>query len=57
MVDEQDPVFREHENEWVDQKVSRLWNYYSRTPLYFNIYFSRLFSRHLLLHSGLQLGA
>lgn len=56
MFDEQAPVFREHEIEWDDQKVSRLWNYYSRTPPYSEIYFSKLFGRHLLLHSGLPLG-
>jgi len=56
MANEQAPVFREHEIEWDDKKVSRLWNYYSRTPPYSEIYFSKLFGHHILRQSGLPLG-
>ena len=48
--------FREHEIEWDDTKVSRLWNYYSRTPPYSYVYFSKVFGHHLLRYSGLPLG-
>jgi SAM-dependent methyltransferase len=56
MANEQAPVFREHEIEWDDKKVSRLWDYYSRTPPYSGIYFSQVCGHHVLRHSGLPLG-
>jgi 2-polyprenyl-3-methyl-5-hydroxy-6-metoxy-1,4-benzoquinol methylase len=56
MANEQAPVFREHEIKWDDQKVSRLWDYYSRTPPYSGIYFSKVCGHHILRHSGLPLG-
>ena len=55
MVTEQATVFTEHEIEWDDSKVSRLWNYYSRTPPYSDIYFSKLYGHHILRQSGLPL--
>lgn len=33
--------FKEHEIEWDDEKVGRLWNYYSKTPPYQGNYFSQ----------------
>jgi len=56
MENEQAPIFMEHEIEWDDKKVSRLWDYYSRTPHILDIYFSKVFGRHILRHSGLPLG-
>lgn len=55
MANEQAPIFREHEIEWDDKKVSRLWDYYART-LSPEIYFSKVFGHHILRHSGLPLG-
>ena len=55
MLDEQASVFREHEIDWDDKKVSRLWNYYSRTPPYSEIYFSKLFGHQILGQAGLPL--
>lgn len=56
MENEQSSIFREHEIEWDDKKVSRLWNYYSRTLPYSEVYFSKVFGHHILRHSGLPLG-
>jgi SAM-dependent methyltransferase len=47
--------FDEHLIQWDDRKVSRLWNYYSRTPPYSNIYFAKVFGDRLLKLSGLPL--
>lgn len=55
MESKKSTVFKEHEIEWGDRKVSRLWNYYSRTPPYSEIYFSKLFGHHILRQSGLPL--
>lgn len=55
MENEQTFVFKEHGIEWDDKKVSRLWDYYSRTPPYSEIYFSKLFGHHILHQSGLPL--
>jgi SAM-dependent methyltransferase len=41
--------------EWDDQKISRLWDYYSRTPPYSDIYFSKLFGHHIIEKVGLPL--
>lgn len=46
----------EHPIQWDDAKVSRLWDYYARTPPYSEIYFSKLFGDQMLLRSGLPLG-
>lgn len=48
--------FREHEIEWDDAKVARLWDYYSRTPPYNDLYVARRFGRRILQESGLPLG-
>ncbi len=45
----------EHAIDWDDQKVSRLWDYYSRTPPYSEVYFSDLFGDQMLRLSGLPL--
>jgi 2-polyprenyl-3-methyl-5-hydroxy-6-metoxy-1,4-benzoquinol methylase len=45
----------EHLIEWDDNKVSRLWNYYSRTPPYSDIYFAKLFGGRILERSGVPL--
>ena len=42
----------EHRIEWDDTKVSRLWNYYSRTAPYSDIYFSKVFGDRILKRSG-----
>jgi 2-polyprenyl-3-methyl-5-hydroxy-6-metoxy-1,4-benzoquinol methylase len=55
MLDDGPPKFREHEIEWDDKKISRLWDYYSRTPPYSDAYFSKLFGHHMLRKSGLPL--
>lgn len=55
MGNEQTDYFVEHEIKWDDDKVSRLWDYYSRTPPYSEIYFSKLFGHHILRQSGLPL--
>lgn len=52
---EHTPVFREHTIEWTDEKVSRLWNYYSRTPPYCDAYFSKVYGDRILKKSGLPL--
>jgi 2-polyprenyl-3-methyl-5-hydroxy-6-metoxy-1,4-benzoquinol methylase len=56
LPNERAPKFQEHKIVWDDEKVSRLWNYYSRTPPYSDVYFSKVFGQHILRHSGLPLG-
>ena len=56
MVNEQ-IEYKEHEINWTDEKVSRLWDYYSRTPPYSEMYFSKSFGHHILRKSGLPLEA
>jgi len=43
MRTEEARVFSEHPIVWDDEKVRRLWDYYSRTPPYRDMYFARLF--------------
>jgi SAM-dependent methyltransferase len=50
------PRVAEHEIEWDDEKVSRLWNYYARSPRISDIYFSKLYGGHILKRSRLDLG-
>ncbi len=45
----------EHDIEWDEEKLSRLWNYYSRSPSFADSYFSKVFGARLLLKSGLPL--
>ena len=45
----------EHPIEWDDTKVSRLWDYYSRTPPYSEMYFSKVLGDRILRRSGLPL--
>ncbi len=52
---EHTPAFREHAIEWTDEKVSRLWDHYARTPPYCDIYFSKLFGGSIIKKSGLPL--
>ncbi len=47
--------FNEHPIEWDDAKVSRLWNYYSRTEPYSNMYFSKSYGEQILKASKLPL--
>lgn len=51
-----DDVVQPHEIEWNDRQVSRLWNYYSLTPPYSELYFARRFGRLLVAHAGLPTG-
>jgi 2-polyprenyl-3-methyl-5-hydroxy-6-metoxy-1,4-benzoquinol methylase len=44
-----------HNIEWDDEKVSRLWDYYSKTKPYSSMYFSKVFGSHLLKESSLPL--
>ena len=48
-------MYFEHPIEWPDDKVSRLWDYYSRTPPYSEVYFSKLFGANILKKSGLPI--
>jgi len=48
-------MFAKHTIDWDDDKVSRLWDYYSITPPYSDIYFSKVFGRNLLKKSGIPL--
>lgn len=48
-------TYREHPIEWDDTKVSRLWDYYSRTPPYSEVYFSKVFGDRILKRSQLPL--
>lgn len=45
----------EHAIVWDDAKVSRLWDYYARTPPYSEVYFSMRFGDQMLRLSGLPL--
>lgn len=45
----------QHEISWDDEKVSRLWDYYSRTPPYKDVYFSKLFGLYILRAARLPL--
>lgn len=53
MATEPTPIFREHPIEWDNEKVSRLWDYYARTPPYSDVYFAKTFGRQILKQSGL----
>lgn len=50
-------MYVEHNIEWNDEKISRLWDYYSRTPPYSEIYFSKLFGRRILEMAGPSLSS
>lgn len=50
-----DDAVHAHEIEWTDGQVSRLWDYYARTPPYSEMYFARRFGRLLLRDSALPL--
>lgn len=43
----------EHPIEWTDEKVSRLWDFYQKTPPYSESYFSKVFGKIILKKSGL----
>lgn len=47
--------FAEHRIEWDDAKVSRLWDYYSHTPPYSEMYFSKVHGDRILRRSGIPL--
>lgn len=44
-----------HSIEWSDEQVSRLWDYYSKTPPYSDIYFSKVFGGRILQGSGVPM--
>jgi 2-polyprenyl-3-methyl-5-hydroxy-6-metoxy-1,4-benzoquinol methylase len=46
-------AYREHPIEWTDEKVARVWDYFSRTT---DIYFSKVYGNQILRWSGLPLG-
>jgi SAM-dependent methyltransferase len=48
-------MFAKHIIDWDDDKVSRLWDYYSITPPYADIFFSKVFGKQLLNKTGLPL--
>lgn len=48
-------MFVKHTIDWNDDKISRLWDYYSITPPYSDIYFSKVFGKQLLNKTGLPL--
>lgn len=47
--------FTEHPIEWDNEKISRLWNFYSKTPPYSDVYFSKVFGHQILKQSSLNL--
>lgn len=49
--------FVEHPIDWDDAKISRLWNYYARTPPYCDLYFAKEFGEQILQRSRLPLAA
>jgi SAM-dependent methyltransferase len=48
-------VVEEHAIDWNDQKIARLWDYYSRSPIHAEAYFSRVYGEYILRSSGLPL--
>ena len=40
--------FREHEIEWTDEKIARLWDFYSRNYPYNQMYFTKTFGKDIL---------
>jgi SAM-dependent methyltransferase len=48
-------VFREHPIDWDDEQVARLWNWYSKTSPFRELYFARRFGDLILKASGLPL--
>lgn len=48
-------LIKEHQIEWSDDQVSRLWDYYSKTPPYSDIYFSKRFGARILRESGVPM--
>lgn len=57
MINEPPSEFREHAIIWGDDKVSRLWDYYSKTEPFCDNYFSKAFGKHIIEKSGLDLTA
>jgi SAM-dependent methyltransferase len=49
--------YLEHPIVWDDEKISRLWDYYSRTPPYSDIYFSKVVGDRVILTSDLPMQA
>lgn len=43
----------EHNIAWTDEQISRLWNYYSKTSPYKDVYFAKLFGEYLLRKTDL----
>lgn len=42
---------KEHEIEWTDEQVSRLWDYYSKTAPYNSIYFTSVYAYDILQYT------
>lgn len=55
MISNSSHHFVEHEIEWDGEKVSRLWNYYSKNQPFSDVYFSKLFGREILKYCALRL--
>jgi 2-polyprenyl-3-methyl-5-hydroxy-6-metoxy-1,4-benzoquinol methylase len=55
MNDDRTHAFNEHQIRWSPEHVSRLWDYYSRTPPYSEVYFAKLYGQQILARSGLDL--
>lgn len=51
MSEQTDSDFREHAISWSDEKVARLWDYYSKHPPFSEAYFSKAFGDQLLRHA------
>lgn len=48
-------TFNEHHIQWDKTTIERLWNYYSRTPPFCDVYFSKLFGDRILRRGNLPL--
>lgn len=49
--------FVEHEIEWDDEKIRRLWDYYSRTYPYNQNYFTKIYGKYLLMKTKKIVGS
>jgi SAM-dependent methyltransferase len=50
-------MYNEHDIQWTDEKVARLWAFYARTPPYSEIYFSKVWGARVLKLLRLPLNA
>jgi 2-polyprenyl-3-methyl-5-hydroxy-6-metoxy-1,4-benzoquinol methylase len=49
-------MFRPYEIEWTDEKVSRLWDFYSKNKYSDNLYFSKLVGGHVIDYLNRRIG-